>query len=83
VVRQTLITYTQACSAARTRVADAQKQVARCVASSESCNAEQRSSATSKLEVALSEWRAARVAEILAKVSNGQPEAPSAVCASW
>lgn len=83
VARQTLMTYTQVCSAARTQVAAAQQELTRCLDAADACGAEERSKWASSLEMARSEWRSARVQEILAKVGMSLRETPSAVCNSW
>lgn len=82
-VRSTLMTYTRACSAARVQVGSVQKEVERCSASADACDAMERSQLATQLDGARDAWREARVQEILMKVTLGQPEAPSAVCLSW
>lgn len=82
-LRETLMSYTRACSTARAQVSAMQKEAERCATAADACNAEERGQLAQKLDGARADWRSARVEEILAKVSLGQAETPSAVCANW
>lgn len=78
--RQSLIGYAQACTAAQEQASAAQKEMERCFATVSACTETERGKVATKFERTQTESHAARVREILAKVSMGQPDAPSAAC---
>jgi hypothetical protein len=72
----------RACTLARNRYAEHQKRLETCLSTDEGCPIEQVSKLSSSLLEAKSTWQQARMREIIAMVSTGQPTTSSAVCSS-
>jgi hypothetical protein len=72
----------RACTLARNRYAEQQKRFETCLSTEDGCKVEQVNPLSSSLFEAKSAWQDARVREIIAKVSAGQPITSSAVCSS-
>jgi hypothetical protein len=78
--RATIMEETRSCSAARADYAEQQKQLEGCLVDGAICEAPARMELLNKLGKAQSRWGEARARELIAKLSAGQPTAPSAVC---
>lgn len=70
----------RACTTARNQYVEQQKQFEQCLMTTEGCPQERLHQLTTGLFAAKAAWQGARVREIIAKVSAGQPTIPSAVC---
>ncbi|MGC4067824.1 MAG: hypothetical protein QM784_24870 [Polyangiaceae bacterium] len=78
--RALIMEETRSCSAARAEYSEQQKRLEGCIGVEEGCEAPTRTELFTKLTKAQSRWGEARARELIAKLSAGQPTAPSAVC---